>query len=102
MHDERLSRTTDVASVFPTRVTAHSSDFSWAELKTLNAGTWFLQVSTASGTRQPLAGHSGQSPFIDKHLLSPVLGDRYTVSALGSSPPSKNESMGNRLSEYDT
>ncbi|XP_053773078.1 glycerophosphoinositol inositolphosphodiesterase GDPD2 isoform X2 [Desmodus rotundus] len=43
MHDERLSRTTDVASVFPTRVTAHSSDFSWAELKRLNAGAWFLE-----------------------------------------------------------
>ncbi|XP_075855685.1 glycerophosphoinositol inositolphosphodiesterase GDPD2 isoform X3 [Microcebus murinus] len=43
MHDEHLSRTTDVASVFPARITAHSSDFSWAELKRLNAGTWFLE-----------------------------------------------------------
>ncbi|XP_014321343.1 glycerophosphoinositol inositolphosphodiesterase GDPD2 isoform X5 [Myotis lucifugus] len=43
MHDEHLSRTTDVASVFPTRITAHSSDFSWAELKRLNAGAWFLK-----------------------------------------------------------
>ncbi|XP_066213331.1 glycerophosphoinositol inositolphosphodiesterase GDPD2 isoform X1 [Saccopteryx leptura] len=43
MHDEHLSRTTNVAAVFPTRVTAHSSDFSWAELKRLNAGAWFLE-----------------------------------------------------------
>uniref|UniRef100_A0A8C6WA36 Glycerophosphodiester phosphodiesterase domain containing 2 n=1 Tax=Nannospalax galili TaxID=1026970 RepID=A0A8C6WA36_NANGA len=43
MHDERLSRTTDVASVFPERITAHSSDFSWAELQRLNAGSWFLE-----------------------------------------------------------
>ncbi|XP_006192474.2 glycerophosphoinositol inositolphosphodiesterase GDPD2 [Camelus dromedarius] len=43
MHDERLRRTTDVASVFPDRVTTHSSDFSWAELERLNAGTWFLE-----------------------------------------------------------
>lgn len=43
MHDEHLSRTTDVASVFPTRITAHSSNFSWAELKRLNAGAWFLE-----------------------------------------------------------
>ncbi|KFO29866.1 glycerophosphoinositol inositolphosphodiesterase GDPD2 isoform X2 [Fukomys damarensis] len=43
MHDEKLSRTTDVASVFPSRITAHSSDFSWAELKRLNAGAWFLE-----------------------------------------------------------
>ncbi|KAM4818458.1 glycerophosphoinositol inositolphosphodiesterase GDPD2 isoform 2-T3 [Thomomys bottae] len=43
MHDEQLGRTTDVASVFPARITAHSSDFSWAELQRLNAGTWFLE-----------------------------------------------------------
>ncbi|KAI5941226.1 glycerophosphoinositol inositolphosphodiesterase GDPD2 isoform X1 [Manis javanica] len=43
MHDEHLSRTTDVASVFPTRISAHSSDFSCAELKKLNAGAWFLE-----------------------------------------------------------
>ncbi|XP_045152930.1 glycerophosphoinositol inositolphosphodiesterase GDPD2 isoform X2 [Echinops telfairi] len=49
MHDEQLSRTTNVASVFPDRITAHSSDFSWSELKRLNAGTWFLQ-------RQPFWG----------------------------------------------
>ncbi|XP_055986067.1 glycerophosphoinositol inositolphosphodiesterase GDPD2 isoform X1 [Sorex fumeus] len=43
MHDEHLRRTTDVASVFPTRTTTHSSDFSYAELKRLNAGAWFLE-----------------------------------------------------------
>ncbi|XP_006868583.1 PREDICTED: glycerophosphoinositol inositolphosphodiesterase GDPD2 isoform X1 [Chrysochloris asiatica] len=43
MHDEHLSRTTDVASVFPARITAHSSDFSWDELRRLNAGAWFLE-----------------------------------------------------------
>ncbi|XP_054551658.1 glycerophosphoinositol inositolphosphodiesterase GDPD2 [Talpa occidentalis] len=46
MHDDRLSRTTDVASVFPDRITAHSSDFSWNELKRLNAGAWFLERRT--------------------------------------------------------
>nr|XP_060491017.1 glycerophosphoinositol inositolphosphodiesterase GDPD2 isoform X2 [Panthera onca] len=49
MHDEHLSRTTDVASVFPARTSSHSSDFSCAELKKLNAGTWFLE-------RQPFWG----------------------------------------------
>ncbi|XP_040858139.1 glycerophosphoinositol inositolphosphodiesterase GDPD2 [Ochotona curzoniae] len=52
MHDEHLSRTTDVASVFPSRVTAHSSDFSWAELQRLNAGAWFLQRQPFWGTKQ--------------------------------------------------
>ncbi|XP_069923208.1 glycerophosphoinositol inositolphosphodiesterase GDPD2 isoform X2 [Oryctolagus cuniculus] len=52
MHDEQLSRTTDVASVFPSRVTAHSSDFSWAELQRLNAGTWFLERKPFWGAKQ--------------------------------------------------
>uniref|UniRef100_A0A2K6PVS0 Glycerophosphodiester phosphodiesterase domain containing 2 n=1 Tax=Rhinopithecus roxellana TaxID=61622 RepID=A0A2K6PVS0_RHIRO len=55
MHDEHLSRTTNVASVFPTRITAHSSDFSWAELKRLNAGSWFLERQPFWGAK-PLAG----------------------------------------------
>uniref|UniRef100_F6SE50 Glycerophosphodiester phosphodiesterase domain containing 2 n=1 Tax=Macaca mulatta TaxID=9544 RepID=F6SE50_MACMU len=55
MHDEHLSRTTNVASVFPTRITAHSSDFSWAELKRLNAGSWFLERRPFWGAK-PLAG----------------------------------------------
>ncbi|XP_061265805.1 glycerophosphoinositol inositolphosphodiesterase GDPD2 isoform X2 [Bos javanicus] len=56
MHDERLTRTTDVASVFPDRVNSHSSDFSWAELKRLNAGAWFLQRQPFWGAKQ-LSGH---------------------------------------------
>ncbi|XP_072482728.1 glycerophosphoinositol inositolphosphodiesterase GDPD2 isoform X3 [Notamacropus eugenii] len=58
MHDERLDRTTNVASVFPTRAAGLSSDFSWAELQQLNAGTWFLErqpfwgASKLSGTEQ--------------------------------------------------
>ncbi|XP_060038820.1 glycerophosphoinositol inositolphosphodiesterase GDPD2 isoform X2 [Erinaceus europaeus] len=52
MHDEHLSRTTNVASVFPSRITAHSSNFSWAELKKLNAGTWFLERQPFRGAKQ--------------------------------------------------
>ncbi|XP_015357129.2 glycerophosphoinositol inositolphosphodiesterase GDPD2 isoform X2 [Marmota marmota marmota] len=52
MHDEKLSRTTDVASVFPARTTAHSSEFSWAELKRLNAGAWFLERQPFWGAKQ--------------------------------------------------
>ncbi|XP_036695487.1 glycerophosphoinositol inositolphosphodiesterase GDPD2 isoform X4 [Balaenoptera musculus] len=52
MHDERLTRTTDVASVFPHRVNSHSSDFSWTELKRLNAGAWFLQRRPFWGAKQ--------------------------------------------------
>lgn len=89
MHDEHLSRTTNVASVFPARVRDHSSDFSWAELKRLNAGAWFLEVSMASGQSLPPAGALGAEFTLDKPLLSPVQagGREFCSLCPGSRPP---------------
>uniref|UniRef100_A0A8C2WXZ0 Glycerophosphodiester phosphodiesterase domain containing 4 n=1 Tax=Cyclopterus lumpus TaxID=8103 RepID=A0A8C2WXZ0_CYCLU len=42
MHDSTLSRTTNVAEVFPNRTHVDASMFTWAELQQLNAGAWFL------------------------------------------------------------
>jgi hypothetical protein len=68
MHDEQLSRTTDVASVFPARITAHSSDFSWAELQRLNAGAWFLEVRTPA-----VVFREGRVHSMETHLLGQSL-----------------------------
>ena len=43
MHDETLVRTTNIAEVFPERVDDPASSFTMAELKSLNAGLWFIQ-----------------------------------------------------------
>ncbi|XP_069065732.1 glycerophosphoinositol inositolphosphodiesterase GDPD2 isoform X1 [Pleurodeles waltl] len=43
MHDDKLTRTTNVAQVFPDRAQENCSWFSWQELQQLNAGEWFLQ-----------------------------------------------------------
>jgi glycerophosphoryl diester phosphodiesterase len=43
MHDETLARTTNIAEVFPERVDERASSFTLEELKTLNAGLWFIQ-----------------------------------------------------------
>lgn len=45
MHDRTLQRTTNVHEVFPNRTSTPASMFTWAELESLNAGTWFLSVS---------------------------------------------------------
>ncbi|XP_067104490.1 glycerophosphoinositol inositolphosphodiesterase GDPD2 isoform X4 [Osmerus mordax] len=42
-HHEFLRRTTDVKDKFPGLEFNHSTNLSWAELESLNAGTWFLQ-----------------------------------------------------------
>jgi glycerophosphoryl diester phosphodiesterase len=41
MHDTTLSRTTDVEQVFPERAPWNVGDFTLAEIKQLDAGTWF-------------------------------------------------------------
>lgn len=41
VHDNKLQRTTDVASKFPERKDSPANAFTMAELKTLDAGSWF-------------------------------------------------------------
>ena len=41
LHDDTLTRTTNVADVFPDRAKGMANDFTLAEIKRLDAGTWF-------------------------------------------------------------
>jgi glycerophosphoryl diester phosphodiesterase len=41
LHDNNLQRTTDVATKFPERKDSPATEFTIAELKTLDAGSWF-------------------------------------------------------------
>uniref|UniRef100_A0A3Q3KU95 Glycerophosphodiester phosphodiesterase domain containing 5a n=1 Tax=Mastacembelus armatus TaxID=205130 RepID=A0A3Q3KU95_9TELE len=43
MRDRTLRRTTDVSKVFPARQFDDASFFSWTEIRSLNAGQWFLE-----------------------------------------------------------
>ncbi|XP_027014204.2 glycerophosphodiester phosphodiesterase domain-containing protein 5 isoform X1 [Tachysurus fulvidraco] len=43
MRDRTLRRTTDVARVFPQRQHDDASLFTWSEIRSLNAGLWFLR-----------------------------------------------------------
>ncbi len=43
MHDETLARTTNIAEVFPERAQDRASSFTRDEIKSLNAGLWFIQ-----------------------------------------------------------
>lgn len=47
-HDDDLLRCTDAAARFPQRASYFVSDFSLAELKTLDAGSWFPQPMAAA------------------------------------------------------
>jgi glycerophosphoryl diester phosphodiesterase len=54
MHDDTLSRTTNVATVFPGRQAEPASDFTMAELNQLNAGTWFVEQDPFHAIRNGL------------------------------------------------
>ncbi|KAM9126936.1 glycerophosphoinositol inositolphosphodiesterase GDPD2 [Pangshura tecta] len=43
MHDETLTRTTNVQEVFPARATMNGTAFNWTDLQQLDAGSWFLE-----------------------------------------------------------
>lgn len=42
MHDRTLRRTTNIHEVFPNRTNTPAAMFTWSELESLNAGSWFF------------------------------------------------------------
>ncbi len=66
MHDDAMMRTTNVADIFPERVPAAFSTYSLAEIRSLDAGSWFErddpfgQVATGAVSRQELARYAGE------------------------------------------
>lgn len=60
MHDEELTRTTNVRAVFPERAALNSTAFNWTDLQQLDAGSWFLEV------RMPRGGWSGMGAFVSE------------------------------------
>jgi len=66
MHDPTLTRTTNIAEVFPNRVDERASRFTSDSLKQLNAGLWFIQqdpfgaIETGQVSQSQLAINQGQ------------------------------------------
>ena len=66
MHDETLSRTTDVADRFPTRAPWRVDEFTVAEIRTLDAGSWFVrddpfgQIEAGRVSRAELESFTGE------------------------------------------
>jgi glycerophosphoryl diester phosphodiesterase len=66
MHDDAMTRTTDVADRFPDRVPAPFSTYTLAEIRTLDAGSFFEatdpfgQIAAANVTPQELASYRGE------------------------------------------
>ncbi len=66
MHDDTMTRTTNVSDLFPERVGAAFSTYSLAEIRSLDAGSWFErddpfgQVAAGAVDPRELAGYAGE------------------------------------------
>ena len=66
MHDDAMMRTTNVAEVFPERVPAAFSTYTLAEIRSLDAGSWFErddpfgQVAVGAVENQELVAYVGE------------------------------------------
>ncbi len=66
MHDDAMTRTTDVADRFPDRVPAPFSTYTLAEIRTLDAGSSFLrddpfdQIAAGAVSADELASYAGE------------------------------------------
>ncbi|MEV0314249.1 glycerophosphodiester phosphodiesterase [Nonomuraea fuscirosea] len=106
MHDETLERTTNVEKVFPGRAPWRVADFTLAEIRRLDAGSWFSPryrgegVPTLTQALQSVRGtatrllvevkHPPYRPDIDRRVAAELQearelwsGERLTVQAFG-------------------
>lgn len=66
MHDDSMMRTTDVAAKFPDRVPAPFSTYTLAEIRSLDAGSWFErddpfgEIAAGAVQRRDLASYAGE------------------------------------------
>ena len=78
MHDDAMTRTTDVAAKFPDRVPAPFSTYTLAEIRSLDAGSWFERDDpfgeVAAGAVEP----SGLSAYIGEKV--PTLREAFELT----------------------
>jgi len=77
MHDSTLTRTTNVAEIFPQRLKDSADSFTWNELTQLNAGQWFVEQdpfgTIASGLVSP------EQAALYRGELVPALADMLAI-----------------------
>ncbi len=98
MHDDAMTRTTNVAEIFPERVPAAFSTYSLAEIRCLDAGSWFErddpfgQVAAGAVDRQELARYTGEKvPTLREAFELTLELDWFLNLELKAQPTPKND-----------
>ncbi|XP_076017530.1 glycerophosphodiester phosphodiesterase domain-containing protein 5-like [Genypterus blacodes] len=79
MHDQTLQRTTNVQKVFPNRTHTPAAMFTWAELESLNAGSWFLShnpFGTAGSLGEEERWQAGNQSVCSLHTFLQLAADK--------------------------
>jgi len=98
MHDDAMTRTTNVSDIFPERVPAAFSTYSLAEIRSLDAGSWFErddpfgQIAAGAVDRQELAGYAGEKvPTLREAFELTLELDWFLNLELKAQPAPKND-----------
>ncbi|XP_068181839.1 glycerophosphoinositol inositolphosphodiesterase GDPD2 [Antennarius striatus] len=106
MHDDKpgfLQRTTNVEEKFPEKVLNHSSDFTWEELQSLNAGEWFLNtdpfltVSSLSQEERETARNQTVPSLLQLLILAKKSNTSVIFDLYGSSNENDTEDIVNTI-----
>jgi glycerophosphoryl diester phosphodiesterase len=98
MHDDAMTRTTNVADIFPERVPAAFSTYTLAEIRSLDAGSWFErddpfgQVAANAVDPQELARYAGEKvPTLREAFELTLELDWFLNLELKAQPSPKND-----------
>jgi len=98
MHDDAMTRTTNISDIFPARVPAAFSTYSLAEIRSLDAGSWFErddpfgQVAAGAVDHQELAGYAGEKvPTLREAFELTLELDWFLNLELKAQPSPKND-----------
>ena len=78
MHDDAMTRTTDVAEKFPERVPAPFSTYTLAEIRSLDAGSWFERDDPFGQVAAGAVGPSDLSAYVGEKV--PTLREAFELT----------------------
>ncbi len=69
-HDDTFKRTTNIAEIFPKRITDPLHTFTWQEIQTLGAGSWFLKDDPFATVKDGIVSPEDQQAMINTSIPS--------------------------------
>jgi glycerophosphoryl diester phosphodiesterase len=70
LHDDTLERTSNAAQIFPDRAPWRASDFTWAEIRSLDFGSWYNQQDPFGQIAAGAVSAADQQSYVGEHAPS--------------------------------